>query len=64
MKSPQQGAATTVWAALSDAARPGAYHEDCNPRESPTTLATDDDAAERARRLWDESERMVATWLS
>jgi NAD(P)-dependent dehydrogenase (short-subunit alcohol dehydrogenase family) len=70
-KSPQQGCATTLWAASSAAlaGRPGVYCEDCDiaaPSERGSPLARyrgveahacDDDAAER---LWSLSASMLA----
>lgn len=70
-KSPEQGCATTLWAATSPllAEIPGVYCEDCNiaaPTQTGSALARytgvdahacDDDAAER---LWDMSERLLA----
>ena len=70
-KTPEQGCATTLWAAtsaqLADTA--GVYCEDCDiavvydptdptvPRRGVAAYACDDDAAER---LWDVSEAMLA----
>lgn len=58
MKSPQQGAATQVWAAVhpAAAAHPGAYLADCNV--ATTSAAGQDDAL--ASRLWTETERIVS----
>lgn len=58
MKSPQQGAATQVWAAVHPdaAAHPGAYLADCNVAK--TSAAARDDAL--ASRLWTETERIVS----
>lgn len=58
MKSPQQGAATQVWAAVHPdaAAHPGAYFADCNVAK--TSAAARDDAL--ASRLWTETERIVS----
>ncbi|GAA6181364.1 SDR family NAD(P)-dependent oxidoreductase [Shimia sp. NS0008-38b] len=69
-KTPEQGAATTLWAATSPLleGKPGVYCEDCNiaaptDPDSPTARffgvdghATDDEAAER---LWEVSEALL-----
>lgn len=59
IKTEAQGAATTVWAATAPSLREhgGAYLADCQLAES-TPEATDPDTA---RRLWELSERWVAT---
>lgn len=58
MKSPQQGAATQVWAAVHPGAEPhsGAYLADCNVA-GVSTHGRDDALA---ARLWAESERIAA----
>lgn len=58
MKTPQQGAATQVWAAVHPGAEPhgGAYLADCNVAK--VSRAGRDDAL--AARLWAESEGIVA----
>ena len=55
--TPQQGAATQVWAAVSDelAGAGGAYLADCAIRPEVAPYAVDPD---RARRLWELSERL------
>jgi len=67
-KTPEQGAATTVWAATSTLldGRGGEYCEDCNvsPIVDDDSLAAIGVAARavdpvRARELWDLSERLV-----
>ncbi|MFM8564238.1 MAG: SDR family NAD(P)-dependent oxidoreductase [Acidimicrobiia bacterium] len=67
-KTPEQGAATTVWAATSALldGRGGEYCEDCNvsPVVDDDSLAAVGVAAravdpDRARELWDLSERLV-----
>jgi NAD(P)-dependent dehydrogenase (short-subunit alcohol dehydrogenase family) len=57
MKTPEQGARTSVYAAIApDAAgRNGAYYVDCKPRE-PASHCRDDATA---RRLWEISEELV-----
>ena len=62
IKTQAQGAATTVWAATAPALREhgGAYLADCQFAES-TPEATDPDTA---RRLWELSERWVATGVN
>tara|TARA_R110002124_G_scaffold63350_12_gene173020 strand:- start:17015 stop:17992 length:978 start_codon:yes stop_codon:yes gene_type:complete len=71
-KTPEQGAATTVWAATSPllAGKPGVYCEDCDialptDPDSPTARfkgvnahASSDESAER---LWAISEKLLAT---
>ncbi len=68
-KTPEQGASTTVWAATSPklAGRGGVYCEDCDIAPMATEASqrweharpwiADDD---KARRLWDMSEKMLA----
>ncbi len=68
LKTPEQGCATTLWCATSEllADRGGEYCEDCDiallgDEKSPRFAhvmpwAVDDEAA---RRLWDETEKMV-----
>lgn len=69
MKSPAQGVATSVWAAISRAvpAYAGLYLEDCSPAE-PTKGSCDDLSPgyaewayddEAARKLWDTSLKMI-----
>lgn len=57
-KSPQQGAATSVWAATSPqlAVCGGAYLEDCQVSKKYTPYARDPEAAQR---LWSISEELV-----
>ena len=54
-KTSLEGAQTTLFCALSDAAIPGGYHSDSQPW--PTTAAAKD--AAKARWLWEESERIT-----
>ncbi len=58
LRTPQSGAATTVYLASSPAAgdQTGGYFVD-SPRRRPSRAARDD---ERARRLWDISARLTA----
>ena len=62
-KWPDQGAATQVYAAIDTrlADVSGYYFEDCNPVELQGPYATD---ADLAARLWDESERLVAGYVT
>lgn len=55
MKSIPQGAATTVFCAISDAAKPGEYHSDCQPA-APRSEGTSD---EIAKRLWELTEQTI-----
>ena len=57
--TPEYGAATQVWAAVSPelADRGGLYLEDCGISEPVTTYARD---ADRAAELWTLSEKLCA----
>mmetsp|Transcript_22614 Transcript_22614/g.31516 ORF Transcript_22614/g.31516 Transcript_22614/m.31516 type:complete len:329 (-) Transcript_22614:60-1046(-) len=56
VKTIPQGAATTMYCAFGDiSSNHGGYWKDCNPAE-PSKLAQND---KLARKLWDESERLV-----
>ena len=57
IKTPEQGAQTTLYCALDDKIErdSGKYYSDCAETE-PSEFAQDMDAA---RRLWDESEKLV-----
>jgi hypothetical protein len=59
LKTPEQGAATTLWAATSSAlaAHGGAYCADCD-------VANDDIDQDEARRLWSLSENLTGISLS
>lgn len=54
-KNVEQGAMTTLYCALSDDAKSGCYHSDCQVRE-PSDLALD---SQRAAECWDQSERLI-----
>ena len=56
MIPPEQGAATSVWAATAPGLAPGGYFARSMPRD-PGAVATDDDAA---TELWERSD----TWVS
>lgn len=62
MLTPEQGAATSVWAASSEDALQysGCYVQDCNEK-APQPIAEDPDAA---ARFWDLSEQWIAHTLS
>lgn len=54
-KTTEQGAMTSLYCALSDDAKPGCYHSDCQVTE-PSNLALN---AYRADECWSESERLI-----
>lgn len=56
LKSSLEGAQTNLYCALSDAAQPGEYHEDCQPREVFHKHAKDD---QLAREWWEYSEKLI-----
>jgi NAD(P)-dependent dehydrogenase (short-subunit alcohol dehydrogenase family) len=58
LKSHAQGAATTMFCALSANAMPGGYHEDCQFKMPSRSEGTDDAAC---AALWTLSERLVAS---
>jgi retinol dehydrogenase-12 len=55
MKSIPQGAATTVFCAISNAAKPGEYHSDCRPAACRSEGTSD----EIAKRLWELTEQAI-----
>jgi len=55
-KTTAQGAATQLFCTGDPALEPGAYYEDCHPSDKVHPKAND---AEMARRLWEESEKLV-----
>jgi NAD(P)-dependent dehydrogenase (short-subunit alcohol dehydrogenase family) len=61
--SPEQGAATSVWAAVSDelAGLGGLYLKDCVVSDSAMLYATD---PQRGERLWTISERLCRSTVS
>lgn len=56
LKTPLEGAQTSLYCALSHEARPGEYHEDCQPRTVFHKYAMDD---QLAREWWDYSEKVI-----
>jgi len=54
-KTVEQGAMTSLYCALSDDAKPGQYHSDCQVR-TPSELALD---TRRAEECWNESEKLI-----
>jgi retinol dehydrogenase 12 len=54
-KTMRQGAMTTLFCALSDAAQPGKYHSDCRLAQ-PRSIAY---SSSKARQLWQLSERIL-----
>jgi hypothetical protein len=61
--TPEQGAATQVWAAVSSDldGRGGLYLSDCAVRTDAEPYATDQD---RAERLWEVSQSLCAAVIS
>jgi len=55
-KSPLEGAQTNLYCALSNEAKPGAYHADCRPTPVLHKYVEDDDIA---REWWDYSEKVI-----
>ncbi|CAF2875653.1 unnamed protein product [Rotaria sp. Silwood2] len=55
-KTPLEGAQTNLYCALSDDAKPGAYHADCQPMPVANKYVEDD---EIAREWWDYSENVI-----
>jgi retinol dehydrogenase-12 len=57
MKTPEQGAQTSIFAATAEeaAGKNGAYYSDCKLKE-PAGHCRDEATA---RKLWDESERLI-----
>lgn len=54
-KTTEQGAMTSLYCALSDDAKPGQFHSDCQVK-TPSALALD---ARLAEECWDESEKLI-----
>ncbi|CAF1376168.1 unnamed protein product [Adineta ricciae] len=54
-KTVEQGSMTTLFCALSDDAKPGCYHSDCQVRRS-SQLAMD---TRRAEQCWNETEKLI-----
>jgi len=54
-KTVEQGAMTSLYCALSDDAKPGHYHSNCQVAE-PSQLALD---TRRAEECWNESEKLI-----
>ena len=61
-KSIPQGAATTLVAALDPQAKPSGYYSDCQETEGKGLHAKATDA-DLAKKLWEESERMISDAL-
>lgn len=55
-KTPLEGAQTNLYCALSDEAKPGAYHSDCQPTPILNKYDENDDIA---RDWWDYSEQVI-----
>ena len=56
MKTPLEGAQTNLFCALSNEAKPGAYHCDCKPAAVLNPFAENDQVA---RDWWDSSEKVI-----
>ena len=54
-KTTEQGAMTSLYCALSDDAKPGHFHSNCQVKE-PSALALD---IRRAEECWNESEKLI-----
>ncbi len=54
-KTVEQGAMTSLYCALSDDAKPGQYHANCQVR-TPSELALD---TRRTEECWNESEKLI-----
>jgi NAD(P)-dependent dehydrogenase (short-subunit alcohol dehydrogenase family) len=54
-KTVEQGAMTSLYCALSNDAKPGHFHSDCQVRK-PSQLALD---TRRAEECWNESEKLI-----
>ena len=54
-KTVEQGAMTSLYCALSDDAKPGCFHSNCQVRK-PSELALD---PRRAEECWNESEKLI-----
>jgi hypothetical protein len=54
-KTVEQGAMTSLYCALSDDAKPGCFHSDCQVKQ-PSKLALD---TRRAEECWNESEKLI-----
>ncbi len=55
-KTPLEGAQTNLYCALSDQAKPGAYHSDCQSTSVLNKYVEDDEVA---RAWWDYSEQVI-----
>jgi len=60
-KTPLEGAQTNLYCALSNEAKPGAYHADCRPTPVLNKYVENDDVA---REWWDYSEQVINEKLS
>ncbi len=60
-KTPLEGAQTNLYCALSNEAKPGAYHSDCRPTPVLNKYVENDDVA---REWWDYSEQVINEKLS
>jgi retinol dehydrogenase-12 len=56
LKTPLEGAQTNLYCALSDKAKPGEYHSDCQPASVFHKYAKDDKLAEE---WWNYSEKII-----
>jgi NAD(P)-dependent dehydrogenase (short-subunit alcohol dehydrogenase family) len=56
LKTPFEGIPTTLYCTLSDEAKPGEYHSDCQPTPVCHKYAKDD---KLAREWWDYSEKII-----
>jgi hypothetical protein len=54
-KTTQQGAMTSLYCALSDHAKPGCFHSNCQVKQ-PSKFALD---TRRAEECWNESEKLI-----
>lgn len=59
-KTPLEGAQTNLYCALSNEAKPGAYHSDCQPVPVLNKYVDDDEVA---REWWDYSEKVISEKL-
>ncbi|CAF0954467.1 unnamed protein product [Rotaria sordida] len=55
-KTPLEGTQTNLYCALSDNAKPGSYHADCQPTSVGNKYVEDDDIA---RQWWDYTEKII-----